>query len=169
MTDAQVTTAISNIATGSPNSASEMRELLTELFNRGYKTGDVMMVSCPNQYIIDNFDGTGLGIALRVGWAICNGANGTRDYNDRLPLPYGTSNVTMGALKGENTATLISSNLPPINVPYTGSDADNGDNGSFIITANSQSNGTHNLSAGGTSVAFSIENKSIVTLFIQKI
>lgn len=76
MTDAQVTTAIANIAT-EPNSAAEMRELLTELFNRSYKTYDVMMLSCSNAYIIANFDGTGLGIAERVGWAICNGANGT--------------------------------------------------------------------------------------------
>ena len=38
MTDAQVTTAIANIADNEPNTALEIRTLLTELFNRSYKS-----------------------------------------------------------------------------------------------------------------------------------
>lgn len=170
MTDANVTSAIANIATGSPNSASEMRELLTELFNRSYKTGDVMMLSCSNAYVTDNFDGTGLGIAARVGWAICNGANGTRNYNDSYPMPYGASNLTMGAAVGANTATLAVANIPPLTVGFTPSGDDNGNIGNYIVTANGGNYGDKTLDTIGTNATpFSIKSKGIVTLFIQKI
>lgn len=170
MTDAQVTTAIANIATSSPNTALEIRTLLTELFNRSYKTGDVMMVSCSNSYITANFDGTGLGINERVGWAICNNNNGTRNYDDRLPLPYGVTNATMGAMKGANTVTLLATNIPPLTIPYTASVRDNGDAGTYLETAATEANGVQNLTTTGTNATpVSIENKTIVTLFIQKI
>jgi len=169
MTDSQVVTAIANIADGTPNTALEIRTLLTELFNRSYKTGDVMMVSCSNAYITANFDGTGLGINERVGWAICNGENGTRNYDDSYPMPYGVTNQTMGATIGANTVTLSVMNIPPLEVPYTGSNLDNGDPGSLIITAAGGSNGVRNLTTGGTSVPVNTKSKGIVTLFIQKI
>jgi hypothetical protein len=171
MTDAQVTTAIANIADNEPNTALEIRTLLTELFNRSYKTGDVMMVSCSNAYITANFDGTGLGINERVGWAICNGNNGTRNYDDRLPLAYGVTNATMGATKGNNTVTLTATNIPPLQVEFIPSGQDNGNVGNFIGTANAESYSPNKKlnTIGTNSTPFSIENKSIVTLFIQKI
>jgi len=170
MTDAALTTAIANLASNTKNTIDEFRAILTELVNRSYKTGDVLMLSCSNAYIIANFDGTGLGIAERVGWAICNGENGTRNYDDRLPLPYGASNLTMGAPKGANTVTLLATNIPPLTIPYTASVRDNGDAGTYLETASTESNGVQTLTTSGTnSTPFSIEPKTIVTLFIQKI
>jgi hypothetical protein len=168
MTDAQVTTAIGNIKDDEPNTALEIRTLLTELFNRSYKTGDVMMVSCSNAYITANFDGTGLGINERVGWAICNGNNGTRNYDDRLPLAYGVTNTTMGATKGSNTHTLLETEMPSHThgvASYAGALP------SSVRVSSSTTTGIGGAVTGATGggQAFSIENKSIVTLFIQKI
>jgi len=170
MTDAQIITAIADIADNTPNTALEIRTLFTELFNRGDKTGTIKIKDCSNAYITANFDGTGLGINEELGYAICNGNNGTRNWDDRLLLAYGASNTTMGATKGANTVTLSATNIPPLNIQFTGSNDDNGDNGSFLITSPSESNGTKTLTTIGTnSTPFSIENKSIVTLVTMKL
>ena len=108
MTDAQVTTAIAEIATGSPNTALEIRTLFTELFNRCPKTGTIVMKDVSNAYITANFDGTGLGINLEAGYALVNGANGTRNWAGRVPLAYGTGYVTMGESLGSKDAVVVS-------------------------------------------------------------
>lgn len=165
MTDAQVTTAITNLADGTPNTALEIRTLFTELFNRSYKTGDVLLLSCSNAYITANFDGTGLGILERLGWAICNGANGTRDYSGRVPVAYGTGYTTMGATGGSKDAVIVEHSHP---IKY-------GNNGagtkypetpyiSDIIGGDMQ--GTETVGVSGTDKNM---QPYIVTLFIQKI
>ncbi len=165
MTDAQVTTAITNIADNTPNTALEIRTLFTELFNRSYKTGDVMMLSCSNGYITTNFDGTGLGILERVGWAICNGANGTRNYNGRVPLAYGTGYTTMGAVDGSKDAVVVahthaikyasnSSGTKYSETPYIGD------------TIGGDMQPTESTGVSGTDKNM---QPYIVTLFIQKI
>jgi hypothetical protein len=168
MTDSALTTAITNIADGTPNTAAEFRTILTELLNRSYKTGDILLLSCPNQYIIDNFDGTGLGIAGRVGWARCNGQNGTRDYEsqNRIPIPYGGSYLTMGALVGSQDAVLVAHSHT---VSALG-DATN--NKSLRFGANSdvetELETLTTSTAGVSGINKNIQN-SIVTLYIQKI
>jgi len=49
---------------------------------------DVKMVTCDNAYLAANFDGTGLGINERKGWAVCNGNNGTADMRGLYPVGY---------------------------------------------------------------------------------
>lgn len=163
MTDAQVTTAISNLASGTPNTVSEFRDLFTELFNRSYKTGDIMMISCSNVYIAANFDGTGLGIAERVGWAICNGNNGTRDYNGRVPLAYGVDYLTMGAADGSKDAVVVEHSHP--GVPLLNNDTDRGTGNSSLFSID----GTGSTSTSGVSGTNKNMQPYIVTLFIQKI
>jgi hypothetical protein len=166
MTDAQVITAITNIADGTPNTASEIRDLFTELFNRSYKTGDVMMLSCSNQYIIDNFDGTGLGIAERVGWAICNGQNTTRNYNGRVPLAYGVDYATMGASGGSKDAVVVEhshtvdalGDVSNVKVLRFGSNPD--------VETEFETLTTNTVGVSGTDKNL---QPYIVTLFIQKI
>jgi hypothetical protein len=166
-TRAEKLAMIASIATGEPNTALEIRNILTELLDP--PSGTIMMKDVSNAYITSNFDGSGLGINEEAGYAIVNGNNGTRNWNDRMPLAYGTTNAVMGATKGSNTQTLSVANIPPLNVPYTGSSVDNGDDGALIITAATGSNGTKNLTTGGTSTAFSIEPKTIVTLITMKL
>jgi len=163
MTDAQVITAIAAIEDNTPNSALEIRTLLTELFNRSYKTGDVMMVSCSNAYITANFDGTGLGINERVGWAICNNNNGTRDYQGRVPLAYGTSYATMGAADGSKDAVV---GAHTHNVVINGQGA-----GSNNVSFNDGVGTGHPYETSSTGVSVTDKNMQpyIVTLFIQKI
>jgi hypothetical protein len=116
MTDEQLITAIADVATGSPNTALEIRTLLTELFNRSDKSGTIKIKDCSDAYIVANFDGTGLGINLEVGYAICNGANGTRNWAGRVPLAYGTGYTTMGATGGFKDAVLVSHSHKSISV-----------------------------------------------------
>lgn len=108
MTDAQVTTAITNLASGTPNTALELRDLFTELFNRSPKTGTIVIKDVSNGYIADNFDGTGLGINLEAGYAIVNGNNGTRNWAERTLVAYGGSLTTMGATFGSKDAVVVS-------------------------------------------------------------
>ena len=165
MTDIQVTTAITNLASGTPNTALEFRDLLTELFNRSYKTGDVMMVSCSNAYITANFDGTGLGINERVGWAICNNNNGTRNYQGRVPLAYGTEYATMGTADGSKDAVIVA-HAHEIKYGATGIGTKYPETPYISDTIAGSMQGTETVGVSGI-------NKNmqpyIVTLFIQKI
>lgn len=107
MTDAEVTTAITNLADGTPNTVAEFRALFTELFSRTPKTGTIVIKDVSNAYITANFDGTGLGINIEAGYALVNGANGTRDWAGRVPVAYGTGYTTMGERLGSKDAVVV--------------------------------------------------------------
>lgn len=85
--------------------------------------GDVKM----RVALSDRFDGTGLGKWELLGWAICNGANGTFDMRSRFPVAYDNRNTppgglgdnlwdtnyqTPGATGGEKSHTLTESEIP---------------------------------------------------------
>lgn len=55
----------------------------------GFLKGDIKEVACTQAYISANFNGTGLGTNERLGWAICNGQNGTFDLRDRVTVGSG--------------------------------------------------------------------------------
>lgn len=165
MTDAQLQTAITNIADGSPNTASEVRAILNEFYLRTPKSNSVIIKDVTNQYIADNFDGTGLGINLETGYAIVNGNNGTRNWAGRVPLAYGTGYTTMGASLGSKDAVLVEHTHT-----FTGSDDDTGDNGDYIIVSPSNSVGTKStLSTQGVSGTDKNIQPSIITLFLMKL
>jgi|GEM_PF-936957 len=50
--------------------------------------GDVKRVHCDSAYILANFDGSGLGLNERLGWAIRNGLNGTEDARGRTSIAW---------------------------------------------------------------------------------
>tara|TARA_R110000822_G_scaffold76214_4_gene183177 strand:+ start:4534 stop:5094 length:561 start_codon:yes stop_codon:yes gene_type:complete len=120
-------------------------------------------------YIADNFDATGLGTNLCLGYAICNGQNGTKNRNGLVSLAYGVNYTAVGGLGGSATNVLTVANIPPLQVPYTGSNANNGDPGLLIVTAATESNGIKNLVTGGTGTAHNIMQPYIITLKIQKL
>jgi hypothetical protein len=58
-------------------------------------------------YIDDNFDGTGLGVELCEGYAICNGQNGTPNLDGLVSIGYGTNYSVIKAIGGSKNAVLV--------------------------------------------------------------
>lgn len=158
---------VSTLQDDTPNSAAEMRTLLNLIVDGVSNTVEIREVS--TSYIAENFDPTGLGINLELGFAICNGNNGTRDWRGRVPMQYSTTYPTLGATGGEATHTLTSNEIPPVSVPYTGSSDDTGDPGTYIITSPSSPNGIRNLTTTGGGQAHNNMQPYIVTLIVMKL
>ena len=68
---------------------------------------EIVELDVTEQYIIDNFDLTGLGKNLCLGFAICNGQNGTKDRDGRGSIAYGVAFNFTGALGGFKDSTLV--------------------------------------------------------------
>jgi hypothetical protein len=166
--------------------ASRTKWLKDQLNNAGWLTGDVKEVDCTNDYISANFDATGLGINERVGWAICNGANGTRDRGGRVGMGYGNGYNTMGAVGGSKDAIVVShthkqyantevninsnrqSNFPDRQPALRGVGEGSADH-DYTMGA-SASTATHgNTSSAGSSGTDKNLQPYLVTLFIQKL
>lgn len=107
-TRSDIQTQIDAIATGVPNTALKVRTVLNTIANGTAQRGDVKEIDVTNAYIAANFDSTGLGINERVGWAICNGNNGTRDRSGRVAIAYGTGYTLMGDTGGSPDAVVVS-------------------------------------------------------------
>jgi microcystin-dependent protein len=91
------TTIETNLIDSSLITAAKHRDVefaLLDFARDQWLPGDIKEIDCTNQYIADNFDGTGLGINERLGWAICNGQNGTRNRTGRVSVGYGTSGAS---------------------------------------------------------------------------
>ena len=61
-------------------------------------------------YIDENFDETGLGRNICIGWAIRNGNNGTDNIDGRVGVAYGASNNVIGQTGGSKNAVLVQHN-----------------------------------------------------------
>lgn len=72
-----------------------------------WKTGDIKEVACDAAYIAANFTGTGLGTNERVGWAICNGQNGTINKGGRVGLGYIPTTYPILSQGGNKDAVVI--------------------------------------------------------------
>lgn len=69
---------------------------------------EVVRMSVTTQYITDNFDITGLGKNLCLGFAICNGNNGTENLDGRSGIGYGVNYNFVGLTGGNANASLVS-------------------------------------------------------------
>lgn len=155
--------------------------LKQELEKGEWLTGDVKEVDCTEAYIAANFDVTGLGINERLGWAICNGNNGTRDRGGRVGLAYGTGYTSMGATGGSKDAVVVqhSHTVPPLDITLPRSEADSGEvDGNKVLMSDVQAAGsftfndaTPNTLTNQTGVSGTDKNLQpyIISLFIQKI
>jgi hypothetical protein len=149
--------------------------------NNIWLPGDVKEVDCSDAYVAANFDGTGLGVNERAGWAVCNGANGTRDRRGRFPVGWDDRAIdpangwwdilynTMGATGGLKGVTLSMSALPnpfSLTVPVY----NEGGNG-FIASGGAPFEGNFNVNFSNPGGGQAHENRPpfIVTLFIQKL
>jgi len=130
---------------------------------------EIKQLDVTTQYITDNFDASGLGTNIMLGWAICNGSNGTKNRDGRVGISYGTSNNVLGQTGGSTTHALLANQIPPLQVPYTGSNDDNGGEGVYIVTSGSQPNTVKYLTTQGSGTAHNIMQPFIVQLFIMKL
>ncbi len=165
MTRDDIQLLIDAIADGVPNTALKVRNVLNAIADGTGVSGDVKEIDVSTAYIASNFDVTGLGTNERLGWAICNGNNGTRNRSGRVPVAYSSSDVTfstLGATGGEKTHTLTESEIPPLPAfPKAIADLDRGTQSSnFSIDINTTYGGgqPHNNM-----------QPYIVTLFIMKL
>jgi len=104
----EIQTQIETIATGVPNTALKIRNVLSVLADGTAQTGDVKEIDVSNAYLTANFDASGLGTNERLGWAICNGQNGTRNRGGRGSIQYNSTYPTLGAIGGSKDAVVVS-------------------------------------------------------------
>lgn len=146
----------------------ELIDLITPLVNA--IQFQVIELDVTQQYIIDNFDATGLGINLMDGYAICNGNNGTKNRDGRTGIAYGTNYSFIGFTGGSSTHTLLEGEMPihahVINEVYnentTGTKVGSG--GGTIEAV-----GTQNTSTTGGNLPHNNMQPYIVTLTVMKL
>jgi len=116
-------------------------------------------------YIDTNFDGTGLGILLMDGWAICNGQNGTPPMDGLVSIGYGTNYGVIGAFGGSKDAVVVEHTHT-----FIGSEDNTPEPGSYICTNDDGSTGVQtSLSTTGVSGIGKNLQPYIVLLKIMKL
>lgn len=101
-----------NLASGAKIPAVKHREvehaLLDYIESNLFQSGDIKRVKCDLAYLQANFESDGLGKNLRLGWAICNGNNGTDNLSGRVGVGYGLGYSTLGGVGGSKDAVVVS-------------------------------------------------------------
>jgi hypothetical protein len=101
-----------NLASGNKIPAVKHREvehaLLDYIQQNIAQSGDIKRVKCDVDYLNANFNVDGLGKNLRLGWAICNGNNGTDNLAGRVGVGYGLGYSALGGLGGSKDAIVVS-------------------------------------------------------------
>jgi hypothetical protein len=170
-TRSQIQVQIDAIATGVPNTALKVRTILNTLANGTAQTGDVREIDVSNAYLNANFDVTGLGTNERLGWAICNGNNGTRNRGGRVALGYDSGLYpTLGAVGGDKDAVVVSHTHAA--VTNTNINFGSGTSRTSRVTSTSTGAGVGidpSITATGVSGTDKNLQPYIVTVFIMKL
>lgn len=167
MTAQEIQDIIDLIADGIPNTALKVRNALTAVLSG--VSGTVKIIEVPNAYIDDNFDPTGLGTNVELGWAICNGNNGTRDWRGRVPMQYSTTYPTLGATGGSSTHTLTTNEIPSHSHGIKGSVNTSGGSGANSVSNTSNNSGDMATLTAGGGQAHNNMQPYIVTLILVKL
>lgn len=162
-----------NLASGSKIPAVDHREveiaLLDYIQANIAQSGDIKRVKCDLTYLNDNFESDGLGKNLRLGWAICNGNNGTDNLAGRVGVAYGIGWSTLGFEGGSKDSVVVShshSSLIPVQNISSGSTGNN-----IQGTGQTQLGGNYNLGTSTVGVSGIDKNMQpyIINLYIMKL
>ena len=147
-----------------------------------WRIGDVKMMACTQKFIDDNFfyqisppsQFHGLGINEMVGWARCNGNNGTVLLAGRVPAGYATNDAKYGAIGayfGSEEEFIYPNQLPPHTHGYSKPSiiTNNGDTGSSRDTVNNIEATATTAENVTTGQPISHLQPTTVVLFVQKI
>ena len=100
-----------NLASGSKIPAVKHREVETALLDfiqsNVAQQYDIKAIYANTTYLGENFESNGLGKNLRLGWAICNGNNGTPNISNRVIVNYGSDFPTLNAVGGSKDAVVV--------------------------------------------------------------
>ncbi|MBC9915008.1 hypothetical protein [Chitinophaga varians] len=113
---------------GLKGTIASLETRLGQRIDNVWKRGDVIEVDCSKAYLQANFDSSGLGINERTGWAICNGANGTRNRGGRFAVGYDPTQLDyndLGKLGGKDWVSLTADQNGPHSHNYTAVRYDN--------------------------------------------
>jgi len=87
-------------------------------------------------YIDNNFTETGLGTNLMLGYAICNGNNGTPPMDGLVSVGYGTNYNVIGGFGGSKDAIVVSHSHGGVPVKINDTDRGVGNSSLFSIDTN---------------------------------
>lgn len=126
---------------------------------------------------LSEFDGFGLGIGNNViGWALCNGNNGTDDETGKFEVMFKTGDAdfgTLGDTGGGKTHTLSIAELPTHHLTFNlfVNDSTGGVQGNTLYAENDNGAAARAINSAdiGSGTAFEILNPFIVKLRIQRI
>jgi len=130
----------------------------------------VITLHVNSAYITANFDSTGLGKNLMLGYAIVNGNNGTLNKDGRVGIAYGPTTNVIGQFGGTNTATVTSQ----INGFGVGADTSGLPAGLLMVSSGLNETGeflesVKKVSAPPASQSISIKQKFLVELQVMRL
>jgi len=145
-----------NLSSGTKITAVKHREvehaLLDYIQANIAQSGDIKRIKCDITYLNDNFEIDGLGKNLRLGWAICNGNNGTDNLAGRVGVGYGIGWSVLGQTGGSKDAVVVEHSHSLRSASWSTNNTDG------LATSNSIAGrslaGTNYYSAGSTGFKF---------------
>ncbi len=162
---------IDTIQDNGRNPALEVRTILTAIKNEVFMLNEIKMIFMTTGQITANFDSSGLGTGDYLGYARCNGQNGTEDYRRRVPIGHDSTtyvsgfNYTVPSNEfGEATHILTIPEMPAHHHSEVRNVAGGGAGGSGTFDF-----GSGNTSDTGGDQPHNNIQPSKVTLFIQRI